>query len=155
MEILGFNPTLFWFVLGLVFLALEAATPGFFLIFFGIGAWAVSLLLLALNIPPGLQLAIFMAVSVFSLMALRRKLKSLFQGRLAKNDNMDDPVFSGRFIGREVLVLEEVGRDAGLAELNGVNWQARTEGPVLAAGARGLVRRIDGLTLIITPKEKI
>ena len=52
-----------------------------------------------------------------------------------------------------MLILEEVGEvKPGLAEINGTNWQARTEGQTIAAGERGTVVRIDGLTLILEPR---
>ena len=95
-----------------------------------------------------------MAVSVAALAVLRRQLRSLFQGRLAKTDNMDDPVFINQYVGRDVLVLETVEPDQpGLVELNGTNWQARTEeGRAIAAGRRARVVRLEGLTLIIAER---
>ncbi len=158
MEMFGLNAILFWFLLGVVFLFLEALTPGVFLVFFGIGAWVTGTVVFFA--PPGqsTQWLIFMIVSVVTLALLRRKLQTLFHGRLAKTDNLDDPVFTDRYVGQRVLVLEETGPDQpGLAELNGTNWGARTEGPTLPAGARARVVRLDGLTLIIAaerPEEK-
>lgn len=147
------NPSLFWFLLGVAFLVLEAVTPGFFLMFFGLGAWVVSLAVLFPPVAAGshLQWLIFIVVSVLSLLIFRRKVKSLFQGRLAKNDNMDDPVAQAQYLNREVLVIKAVGPDQpGLVELNGTNWQARTDGPLLSPGQRARVIRLEGLTLILS-----
>ncbi len=145
------NITLVWFLAGVLFLFLEAVTPGFFLIFFGLGAWAVAAVTFFAPLPAGLQWILFMAVSVASLLALRKRLKLLFEGRLAKDDNIEDPIFSGQYIGREVVVLQEIAHGLpGRVELNGSNWQARTEGrEVFPAGARVTVRGLDGLTLIV------
>ncbi len=145
------NITLVWFVAGVLFLFLEVVTPGFFLIFFGLGAWAVAAVTFFAPLPAGLQWVLFMAVSIASLLMLRKRLKLLFEGRLAKDDNIEDPIFSGQYIGREVVVLKEVapGRP-GLVELHGSNWQARTEGSgTFQEGARVTVRGLDGLTLIV------
>ncbi len=152
MELFSVNASLFWFLLGVVFLVLEAVTPGFFLIFFGLGAWVVSLVLFFTPMGHNIQWLLFIVVSVASLLVFRRKFKALFQGRLAKADNMDDPVINDRYIGREVLIIQEAGPDQpGLAELDGTNWRARSEGPVIPAGRRARVLRLDGLTLVVTP----
>lgn len=151
MEILAINPSLFWFLLGVAFLVLEALTPGFFLMFFGLGAWLVSLTIFFLPLGPQWQWLIFIVVSVVSLLIFRRKVKTFFQGRLAKNDNLDDPVARSQYLGREVLIIKETGPDQpGLAELNGTNWQARTDGPLLAPGQRARVIGLEGLTLILS-----
>jgi membrane protein implicated in regulation of membrane protease activity len=158
MEMFGMNAILFWFLLGVVFLFLEAMTPGVFLVFFGLGAWATGAVVLVAPLGPSAQWLIFMVVSVVALILLRRKLQTLFQGRLARTDNLDDPVFTERYLGQRVLVLEETGPgQPGLAELGGTNWGARTEGPAIPAGARARVVRLDGLTLIIEaegPEDK-
>ncbi|UQZ90345.1 hypothetical protein C4J81_14485 [Deltaproteobacteria bacterium Smac51] len=147
----GLNATLFWFIAGVIFFVLEALTPGFFLMFFGLGAWASAIVMLFMPFPAVFQWLIFMAVSVISLLMLRKRMKSLFEGRLAKNDNIEDSVFSSQYVGREVVVVKEIGPGRpGLVELNGTNWQARTESEaVFPAGDRVLVRSLEGLTLTV------
>lgn len=144
------SPSLMWFIIGIVLLVLEALTPGFFLMFFGFGALVVSGLTFFLPIDDTLQWGAFLLVSIIALLVFRKKVKSLFQGRMAASDNMDDPVVSDQYIGREVLILKDVSKDEpGLAELNGTNWQARTEGPMLEAGKRARVVRLEGLSLVL------
>jgi membrane protein implicated in regulation of membrane protease activity len=36
------RPELFWFILGLVFFLAELIIPGFFIFFFGLGAWMAA-----------------------------------------------------------------------------------------------------------------
>ena len=155
MEMFSINASLFWLLLGIFFLVLEALTPGFFLVFFGLGAWVTSAVVFFLpSMGQNLQWLIFLIISVAALLIFRRKLKTFFQGRLAANDNLEDVVLRDQYIGREVLILHEVGPDRpGLAEFNGTNWQARTEGPAIAAGERATVARIDGLTLVLEPRK--
>lgn len=151
MEAFNINPSLFWFLLGAAFLVLEALTPGFFLIFFGLGAWVVSLTVFFLPLGQHLQWLLFILISVAGLLIFRRKVRTFFQGRLAKNDNIEDPVARAQYLGRQALVLREAGPEQpGLAELNGTNWQARTDGPVLSPGQRARVIRLEGLTLILS-----
>ena len=154
MDFMNISPSLMWFLIGIFLLMLEALTPGFFLMFFGFGALVVSLVTLAAPIGEAFEWSIFLVVSVASLLIFRKRLRTLFQGRMAKNENMHDPVVSEQYIGREVLILEEVSKDKpGLAELNGTNWQARTEGPILAAGRRARVLRLEGLSLVVSSAE--
>lgn len=156
MPIFGFSPPLFWFVLGVAFFVLEAATPGFFLLFFGLGAFCAAVAVWLAPLSPAIQLAIFMAVSVASLAAFRRRLKAFFERRGPKGRGaIDDPVFAGQFIGREATVLKDIAPGhPGLAELNGTNWRASSGAP-LSRGQRATVRAIDGLTLVLEPQERI
>lgn len=155
MEMFGLNASLFWFLLGVFLLVLEALTPGFFLMFFGLGAWVTSALAFFIPLGYNPQLLIFSVVSVTSLLVFRRKLKALFKGRAASDDNLEDAVVRDQYVGREVLVMREVGpASPGLAELNGTNWQARTDGPPIPAGERATVVRLDGLTLVLSPLKR-
>ncbi len=150
MEIFGLDASLFWFIAGVFLLALEAVTPGFFLLFFGLGAWVAAAAAFFLPVSLSGQLLIFMAVSVLTLIILRRKLKYLFEGRLAPKDKIDDPVFTSQYLGREVTIVRRAGPvEPGLAELNGTNWRARTEQGVVEAGCQATVERLEGLTLIV------
>lgn len=144
-----------WFLIGIFLLVLEAATPGFFLMFFGFGALVVSALLLVVPLGDNWQWALFLVTSVSSLLVFRKKIKVIFTGRMAKNDNIDDPVISEQYIGREVTILKDVSKEQpGLAELNGTNWEARTEGPSLAAGKRARVLRLEGLSLVLATADE-
>ena len=152
MEAFAIDASLFWFLLGVALLVLEALTPGFFLMFFGLGAWVTGALVFFLPLPQSGQWLIFLAVSVATLLIFRRKVKLFFEGRLAKNDNLDDPMVRDQYIGREVLILKDVRpNQPGQAELNGTNWQAKSiDGVSIPAGTRALVTALEGLTLVVT-----
>ena len=79
MELFNFDSSLFWFILGVIFLVLEVMAPGFFLIFFGMGAWATAGLMFFMPVPINMQWAIFIVVSVSTLIILRRRLKDLLK----------------------------------------------------------------------------
>ena len=152
MEVFSLNATLFWFILGVVFLVLEALTPGLFLLFFGLGAWAAGGGGLA-GLGLMAQGLIFLTVSLVSLVIFRKKLQAFFAARPSRSEDFDDPVVSGQYLGREVTVIGATapGR-SGLVELNCTNWNARSEGGVLEPGDQVRVLRREGLTLIV---EKI
>ena len=151
MTMLSFQlePPLAWFLLGIGFLVLEACAPGLFLLFFGLGAWSAALAALA-GADLTIQVLTFMAVAVASLALLRNKLKRLLAARAGHRAEMEDPVVAAQYLGREVVVVSEAapGRPA-LVELNGANWQARSEGEPLRLGDRVRVVARENLTLVV------
>lgn len=72
--------TLIWFFIGIGFLLVELAFPALVVMFFGLGAWAAAIPA-ALGGTLKLQLAVFIGVSLASLLLLRRYAKSVFGGR--------------------------------------------------------------------------
>ena len=146
----SFDPTLAWFILGILFLVLEASAPGLFILFFGLGAWGAALAALA-GLSLAAQLLTFIFISLGSLVFLRDKLKRLLAVRTGRNEETEDPVVAAGYLGREVTVIGEAdsGRPA-LVEFNGSNWQARSEGEVLRRGDRVRVVGREGLTLVVT-----
>jgi membrane protein implicated in regulation of membrane protease activity len=144
-----FDPPLAWFLLGVGFLVLEALAPGLFILFFGLGAWSAALASLA-GLDLTVQLLVFMGASLASLVLFRNKLKRLIAARSGHREETEDPVVAARYLGREVMVIGEAapGRPA-LVELNGANWQAKTEGEALRLGDRVRVVAREDLTLVV------
>ena len=134
-----------WILFGLALLAAEMLTPGgFFVLFFGLAAIIVGLLVaLGLAGPVWTEWLLFSIVAVVSLLAFRRRLLDGMRTSPQSGTRIDS------LIG-DVVVLSEnlpVGK-VGKAELRGTVWSVRTEGPLgFARGDRCRVRRIDGLTL--------
>ena len=57
-------------------------------------------------------------------------------------------------LGLEVKALSELSADnAGQVMCHGEIWRARTESENISEGASGIVKALDGMTLIISPKE--
>jgi len=144
---------LVWFILGLVLLLLEIATPGFILAFFGLGAWATSLATFLGATPRiDLQILIFLAVSIFTLVLFRKKaLRS--RGRVATKQheahNMDT------MAGSLATVTEDIqpGSRSGRVELFGTSWQAISDEPIKKGNAVEIVSR-DNLILKVKIREK-
>ncbi|MDR1870750.1 MAG: NfeD family protein [Deltaproteobacteria bacterium] len=145
------SDTLFWFVLGFIFLILEVATPGVVFVFFGFGSWLVMLLTFIFPISEIFQFLIFIISSVAFLAMLRRHLKTFFYktkegGRV---DSLSEKMVANNYIGQVVEVIKEIGPDqVGLVEINGTNWNAQSE-DVLAVGERAKVVDILGLTVTV------
>jgi membrane protein implicated in regulation of membrane protease activity len=138
-----------WFVAGLVMILLEFAQPGLVIVFFGAGAWVVSLLAyLDLLETLRSQLLVFGGVSLGLLLGLRRWVKDKFYGHVgAKQDltqNLDE------FTGKQVTVLQDVipGKVGGQVQFKGTSWSA-VSNQEIRKGETAVIAEMDGLTLVI------
>jgi membrane protein implicated in regulation of membrane protease activity len=138
-----------WLVIGLLLVLAELATAGgFFVIFFGIAALLVGILAgLGVVGPLWVQLLMFSAVSVLSLVLFRSRMLSWIQFD-PQRPEVDALV-------GEIGVLNDTVAPAaiGRVEVRGAAWSARNVSPMaLARGARCRVVRVDGLMLDIEPE---
>jgi hypothetical protein len=133
-----------WALVGLALLGIEVFTPGgFFVLFFGVGALAVGVLVgLGVGGPPWAQWLIFSVVSVVSLLLFRNRLLAWF-GHGDPGSRLDT------LEGEVATPLEDLAPGAvGKAELRGTSWTAQNAGDrLLARGQRCRVIRVEGLTL--------
>jgi len=141
------NPVLVWFILGLVLAFLEFAVPGVILVFFGAGAWLVSLTtFLGWTVSYESQLMLFVISSVILIVALRRWIQAKFTGHVSDvqdlKHNLDE------FAGKSVKVLEDIKPDSmdGAVELKGARWQAVSDQSI-NAGETAEVVRVEGIKL--------
>lgn len=139
-----------WAVLGLFLAALEILTPGgFYLLFFGLGSMAVSLMtLLGIGGPLWLQVLLFSVFSIISLALFRNPLLRMMQRKTDGRPPIDT------LVGELAIPVTAIEPDAvGKAELRGTTWTARNSGTlVIPAGCRCKVVRIDGLVITIEPE---
>jgi membrane protein implicated in regulation of membrane protease activity len=135
-----------WLLLGLLLLFLELLTPGgFYIIFFGIGAVLIGILVaLELAGPLGSQLVLFAIVSLVMLLVFRRPL-------LKRMQPTGQPHEVDSLIGETALALENIpAGQMGKVELRGASWNARNIGETpLKRDRRCKVERVEGLTLHI------
>ncbi|MFI5177835.1 MAG: NfeD family protein [Vicinamibacterales bacterium] len=138
-----------WLVLGLLFVVAEmAASGGFYIVFFGIGAIVVGLLAsFDLAGPVWMQLLLFSAISVGSLLLFRKRLLKWLQ--IEPQSPAVDTLVGEIGVAAEDLAPGKVGR----VELRGTAWSARnTTNATLARGARCRVVRVEGLTVDVEPE---
>ena len=131
-----------WMLLGLALLIGEMVTPGLFLLFFGVGALLVGLLDLAgIGGPPWMQWLLFSAISIVSMLLLRRPLLQRFKLRGAEEVD--------RLENEYAVAMEEIANNAmGKAELRGSPWNAKNVGTAaIPRGQRCRVERVEGLVL--------
>lgn len=142
---------LLWFLCGLIFLLSELVIPGFVIVFFGIGAWIVALLLW-LNVAISFtgQLFIFLISSIVSLVLFRRYGKRYYQAKVKKDDaqKFDD------VRGEKATVVRDItpGGVDGKVEFHGTLWNAESDVPV-SKGTVVVVVEQNNLTLKVKPLQ--
>lgn len=113
------EPVIAWFVIGLACIVAEFALPGLIIVFFGVGAWVVALVLLAVDLNLLLQLLVFIFSSVAALWLLRRR----FVSKGVLSDDMTE-----EFIGASAQVREPLTRgQPGKVYFKGTVWKAETQ----------------------------
>lgn len=145
----GFFETLaywHWFVLGVLLAAIEVMAPGTFLLWLGIAAGVVGVVvLISPEMPWEWQLALFAILSVASVLVGRLVMK-----RYAAAD--DDSLLNRRgeqFVGRVFELAEPIVNGRGTIRAGDTLW--RVAGPDRPAGARVRVTGADGALLSVEP----
>jgi membrane protein implicated in regulation of membrane protease activity len=130
------NYILVWFLLGIIFFIVEMITPGFVLMFFGIGAWItaiVSWIGLTYSLP--VQIIIFLVTSLLTLFLLRKKFSGYFHGRVSGKQPPEDSLSSVR--GQKAIAATDLLPDEPgcKVEFNGTLWNAEVD-EFIAKGTR-------------------
>lgn len=135
---------IFWIVLLVVLVIVEAVTAQLVTIWFAAGA-AAALIAERCHAPEWLQWIIFIAVSVIALIATRPLVRKATK-------NKRQPTNADRCIGQTAVVLEEINNieGKGQVQVNGIPWTARSlDGTVFKKDELVTVERIDGVKLIV------
>ncbi len=142
--------TYIWIGLLVAFLVVEACTVQLVSIWFAVG----SLCALVANLfetTPALQLTIFLVASMVCLLITRPLVKKFTASKIIKTN-------ADRCIGETAVVTEEINNLSakGQVKVNGNVWSARAEdGNVIPEGAEVLIKRMEGVKLIVHIKEKV
>jgi membrane protein implicated in regulation of membrane protease activity len=144
------RPELLWFILGLVLFLLELVIPGFFIFFFGLGAWITALVCFIGEPGTNLQIIIFAVVSVISLVALRKIIqKKFFYSKGKESEDVED-----EFTAKEAIAIGDFGADhIGKVEFKGTTWKAESKSPV-KSGDRVIIIEKENFKLLVEPINK-
>jgi len=143
------RPELVWFLLGLVLFLLELVIPGFFIFFFGLGAWVTALVCLIGEPSTNLQIVIFAVVSVLALIALRKMIQKKF---FYHDENLSDKV-EDEFTGKEAIAMEDFNSEnSGKVEFRGTTWKAEAETHI-KAGQTVIIKIKENFKLKVEPKK--
>lgn len=140
---------LIWFLFGLVLMLGEIVTPGFVLVFFGVAAWIISLMLwLGVSISFTTQLFIFLITSVGTLMLFRKYGSKYSHGKVVTpgaGTSIDDVK------GEKAVVLYDIQPNiGGKVEFHGTLWNAESDVAISKGTSVEVVER-NNLTLKVKP----
>ena len=142
-----------WLAVGIILMIAEMVLPGFFIFFFGVAAFLMSLLTFValcfkLDVPFFAQAILFTLLSFIGVFFFRNALRASFTGKKIGRDN----VMTSDFIGKPARVIERVTPHAeGKVEFNGSNWRAVSDA-TLEAGETVTITAQENLTLTVAPK---
>ena len=139
-----FTMLIFWVVMLVVLLIVEAVTAQMVTIWFAAGA-AAAIAAEILGAQVWLQWIVFVAVSAVALVATRPLVRKLTKTRV-------QPTNADRCIGQTAIVVEDIDNieSKGQVNVNGIVWTARSSnGTPFKKDERVIVEKIDGVKLIV------
>lgn len=140
--------TLFWLIAMIALFVIEAATVNLVTLWFAFGALA-ALITALLHGQLWLQIVVFIAVTVITLIPTRKLAKKYFSKSHHQATNYD------MVIGKDCTVTEEIDNllSVGAVRCLGKEWSARSEnGEKIAAGETVTAIAIEGVKLIVRLK---
>lgn len=139
-----FTMLIFWIVLLIVLIVVEAVTAQMVTVWFAAGAVAAIAAEL-LDAQVWLQWTVFIVVSAIALVATRPLVRKLTKTKV-------QPTNADRVIGQIAIVTEEIDNieAKGQVSVGGSVWTARsTDGSVIEKNERVMVENIEGVKLIV------
>jgi membrane protein implicated in regulation of membrane protease activity len=142
------EPGWIWLIIAVALFTLDVLAPGFYMLWFGVAAGAVGLLVFAVPLPPLWQILAFCGASVLSLFIGR----ALWGGRRA---NVSDKPFlnqrAQQLVGRTFVLATPIEGGRGRITAGDGLWSVR--GPDMPQGSLVRVTDADGTVLIVEAAE--
>ncbi|MBQ4559439.1 MAG: NfeD family protein [Tyzzerella sp.] len=141
--------TMFWLIMFAVLLVIEILTMGLTTIWFAGGA-IVAFVLAYVGFGLPVQIIVFLLVSI-ALLVLTRPIAMKFFNQERQKTNAES------LIGQNAVVLETIDtlHGVGRAEVNGMEWSAKTDDAdmIIEAGEVVIIEGIQGVKLIVKKQE--
>ena len=141
--------TIFWLILFVILLIIEILTMGLTTIWFAGGA-LVAFILEYVGFGLPVQIIVFLLVSI-ALLVLTRPIAMKFFNQERQKTNAES------LIGQKAVVLEKIDtlHGTGRAEVNGMEWSAKTDDAeeTIEAGEVVVIEGIQGVKLIVKKEE--
>lgn len=141
--------TIIWLMIFVVLLIIEIFTMGLTTIWFAGGA-VIAFVLAFVGFGVPVQIIVFLLTSII-LLVLTRPLAVKFFNKERQRTNAES------LIGQKAIVLEKIDslRGEGRAEVNGMEWSAKTDEPeeIIEAGEIVVIEGIQGVKLIVRKEE--
>ena len=142
--------TIYWLAIFVILLIIEIVTMGLTTIWFAGGALAAMAAGL-IGFGTGIQILVFLVVSVL-LLVLTRPIAVKYFNQERQKTNAES------LIGQQALVLEDIDtlQAAGLVEVRGQEWSAKTDEPngKIAKNKVVVIEGIQGVKLTVREKEE-
>ena len=136
---MSFQPYALWLIAGILLMLLELLVPGLVVIWFGIGALFAGFVAF-LGVGSGVQIAVFLVVSILSLVFVRKFFAS---------DEESQGVGAERLVGKECTVVEKISPGKyGKVKVEGELWLAES-GDDCETGKKVKIVSIEGTHLIV------
>ncbi len=133
-----------WFIASVIFIIFEIILPTSYLLWTGIGAFVVGIILYFVpDISWQMQLILFAVLSIVSILVGRSYL-------IRKPLETDEPLLNRRgeqYIGRIVTLDQAIVNGVGHVSLDDTRW--RIEGKDTEAGEKVKVTGVDGTSLVV------
>jgi len=132
-----------WWLLALVLIAAEMLAPGYFMLWIGIAAGAMGLVMLVVpGLPPIAQALVFAVLAIAACLVYWKFIRPLAEQR------DDQPLLNKRgaqLIGQRFVLCDAIVNGRGKVKVGDGTWLA--EGPDLPAGSEIEVTAVEGTTL--------
>nr|WP_295934349.1 NfeD family protein [uncultured Dyadobacter sp.] len=133
-----------WLIVGLVMLLAELVSVLLVFVFFATGA-LITALLTSLGLLPTTesQILAFSAISLISLLVLRKHARRLLERRAHPEYN--------EFVGETAMVIRDIPDDGeGRIYYRGAEWKATSESHhSITAGSKVVIKKTDGIVLVV------
>ncbi|MBQ8502837.1 MAG: NfeD family protein [Clostridia bacterium] len=136
---------IFWLAATILLFVVEAVTVNLVSVWFALGTLA-ALIAALLGAQLWLQIVIFFAVTILTLIATRPLVKKFF------NKQHHEPTNADMLIGKICIVTQDIDNIAatGEASCSGKIWTARSfTGDIIKKGSKAKVHSIEGVKLIV------
>ena len=141
--------TIFWLILFVILLVIEILTMGLTTVWFAGGA-LVAFILAFVGFGLPVQIIVFLLVSI-GLLVLTRPIAMKFFNQERQKTNAES------LIGQKAVVLETINtlHGTGRAEVNGMEWSAKTDDTdeIISPGEVVVIEGIQGVKLIVKKEE--
>ena len=141
--------TIFWLILFVILLVIEILTMGLTTVWFAGGA-LVAFILAFVGFGLPVQIIVFLLVSI-ALLVLTRPIAMKFFNQERQKTNAES------LIGQRAVVLETIDtlHGTGRAEVNGMEWSAKTDDAeeTIEVGEVVVIEGIQGVKLIVRKEE--
>jgi hypothetical protein len=141
-----------WVTAGVVLIGFEMATMSFFLIWPGLAALVIAILLwIAPDVAAEAQVALYAALAIAFTWVGRTIIKRTGQPQ------SDKPALnrrSNQLVGRRATTVTAFRSGEGLVEIDGVRWKAKTDAQTVEEGVDVKIIGADGMTLQVELEER-